>query len=60
VLAAYRGRSLRRVKLVRANDDTCGAGARVTLRAAAGSEYRLAIDGYRGAAGAFRLRWRAA
>ena len=59
VLAVYRGRSLRRIRAVKANDDTCGIGARVVVRVVAGSEYRVAVDGYRGAAGTFRLRWRA-
>jgi hypothetical protein len=59
VLAVYRGRSVRRVKALKANDDTCREGARVVLRVAARSEYRVVVDGYRGAAGSFRLRWRA-
>jgi hypothetical protein len=60
VLVVYRGRALQRAKALKANDDACNPGARVVVRVAAGSEYRVVVDGYRGAAGSFRLRWRAA
>jgi hypothetical protein len=59
VLAVYRGRTVRRVKALKANDDACNPGARV-VRVSRGSEYRVVVDGYRGAAGSFRLRWRPA
>jgi microcompartment protein CcmK/EutM len=59
VLALYRGSSLRRARVVRQNNNACArTRSRVVARVAAGVEYRVVIDGYRGATGSFRLSWR--
>jgi hypothetical protein len=61
VLALYRGSSLRRARVVKANNNACArTRSRVVVRVAAGVEYRVVVDGSRGATGAFRLRWRRA
>lgn len=57
VLAVYRGVSLARVKVVKANDDACGTRARVVARVTRGVEYRIVVDGFRSSTGAFLLRW---
>lgn len=57
ILAVYRGRSLRRLRLVGQNDDSCRLASRVVFRAKAGVVYRIAVDGYGGRVGTFRLRW---
>ena len=60
VLAVYRGSSVARAKLVKANDDSCGVRARVTIPVKRGVEYRIVVDGYRLATGSLTLRWAAA
>jgi hypothetical protein len=57
VLAVYRGSSMRRLKLVKANDDACRVQARVTLRVTRGVEYRVVVDGYKFSTGTLALRW---
>jgi hypothetical protein len=57
VLAVYRGSSVARAKLVRANDDACGTRSRVTVRVTGGVEYRVVVDGFRLSTGSFALRW---
>jgi hypothetical protein len=60
VLAVYRGTSVRRARLVKANDDSCGVRARVVVPVRRGVEYRIVVDGFRSSVGAFLLRWRRA
>ncbi len=61
VLALYRGPSLRRARVVKANNNACArTRSRVVARVAGGVEYQVVVDGFRGATGAFRLRWRPA
>jgi hypothetical protein len=60
VLAVYRGTSVRRARLVKANDDSCGVRARVVVPVRRGVEYRVAVDGFRSSVGTFLLRWRRA
>lgn len=60
VLGVYRGSTVRRLRLLRANDDSCGVRARVTVRVARGVEYRIVLDGFRSSTGSFALRWRPA
>ena len=60
VLAVYRGSSVARAKLVKANDDSCGVRSRVTIPVKRGLEYRVVVDGYRLSTGSLTLRWAAA
>ena len=57
LLAVYRGSSLADLELVAANDDADGSQSRVTFRVVEGEEYRIAVDGYGGAAGSIVLNW---
>ena len=57
VLAVYRGSSMRRLRLVKSNDDACRVQAKVTMRVTRGVEYRVVVDGYQFATGTFALRW---
>lgn len=57
LVAVYRGRSVRRLRLVARNDDSCRLASRVVFRAVRGVVYRIAVDGYAGRVGTFRLRW---
>jgi hypothetical protein len=58
VLAVYRGTAVNALTAVAANDDACSLGSRVSFDAAAGTEYRIAVDGYGIASGSFTLAWR--
>jgi hypothetical protein len=59
VLALYRGSTLRGARVVRQNNNACArTRSRVVARVAAGVEYHVVVDGYRGATGTFRLSWR--
>jgi hypothetical protein len=60
VLAVYRGSNMRRLKLVKANDDACATQARVIIRVTRGVEYRIVLDGYRSSTGNAVIRWRPA
>jgi F5/8 type C domain/PASTA domain len=60
VLAVYTGSALAALSRVGVSDDACGTGSRVSFAASAGSEYRIAVDGYDAAAGTFSLAWRRA
>ena len=57
LLAVYRGSSLAELELVAANDDTEGSQSRVRFPVTEGDEYRIAIDGFGGGAGAIALNW---
>jgi hypothetical protein len=57
VLAVYRGSSVRRMKLLRANDDACRGQGRVVVRVTRGVEYRVVVDGFRSSTGSFSLKW---
>jgi hypothetical protein len=62
VLAIYSGASIDELDLVAANDDAPGLGqcSRVIFDAAAGSDYRVAVDGWGRSAGDVQLNWRPA
>jgi hypothetical protein len=60
VLAAYSGSVLNALTQVASNDDACGVGSRISFTAAAGAEYRIAVDGYGTSSGSFTLAWRRA
>jgi PASTA domain len=57
LLAVYTGAAIATLAEVDANDDACGAGSRVVFVAASGTTYRVAVDGWDGAAGVFNLSW---
>jgi PASTA domain len=57
IVAVYRGTSMRRLRVVGQNDDSCRLASRVVFRAVRGVTYRIAVDGYGGRVGTFRLRW---
>jgi hypothetical protein len=57
VIAVYRGASVDSLKLLDANDDGCERGSLVVVGAQAGVTYDIAVDGYRGSNGDFRLAW---
>jgi hypothetical protein len=58
LLAVYTGSSVGALSLVTANDDTPpGTTSSATFIALAGTEYRIALDGYNGASGALTLSW---
>jgi hypothetical protein len=57
IVAVYRGTNMRRLRLVGQNDDSCRLASRVVFRARRGVVYRIAVDGYGGRVGTFRLRW---
>ena len=54
VLGVYTGNTLAGLTRVAVNDDSCGLGSRVRVRAA-GVIHRIAVGGYDGDQGAFRL-----
>jgi F5/8 type C domain len=58
VLAVYTGTAVNALTVVGSNDDACGLGSRVSFTAAAGTEYRIAVDGYGNDSGSFTLAWR--
>jgi hypothetical protein len=57
VLAVYTGSRVDQLRQVAANDDVSRSGmtSRVTISVRAGTTYRIAVDGYQGAAGSIRL-----
>ncbi len=62
VMAAYTGTALTALTPAADNDDGCGnhlpfLTSRIELAATAGTTYRIAVDGFDGAAGAFTLTW---
>ncbi|MBK6439417.1 MAG: S-layer homology domain-containing protein [Candidatus Microthrix sp.] len=59
VLAVYTGNSVGGLTPVASNDDTApGRQSRVAFLAAAGQQYRIAVDGKASASGAIALQWR--
>jgi hypothetical protein len=58
LLAVYTGSAVSALTAVASNDDADGAlQSRVAFTAAAGTTYRVAVDGYNGAAGNVALAW---
>lgn len=57
VLAVYSGTSVGGLTRLAADDDTCELGARAGVVATAGTTYRIAVDGFHGAAGTVSLTW---
>ena len=58
LLAVYRGDDVQSLQLVEANDDVLtGTQSRVVFEASSGEELKIAVDGYRGAAGQIELNW---
>ena len=55
VLAVYTGDSLGALTAIGVSDDACGAGSIVQFSSAAGTTYRIAVRGYGGSEGNFRL-----
>lgn len=58
VLAVYTGNTVGGLSLVGSNDDTSGNQSRVAFAAAAGQQYRIAVDGYGAASGPIALNWK--
>jgi hypothetical protein len=56
-LAIYAGTALGGLQRLAANDDACDLGSRVRTNVAAGTTYHVAVDGFDGETGPFRLRW---
>lgn len=56
ILAVYTGTALGALTEIASSDDECGLQSRVTFRAFAGQEYRIAVDGFEAARGSFTLR----
>src|SRR5207248_9187787 len=46
LLAAYTGSSVSALTTIASNDDASGTQSRITFTAAAGTTYRIAVDGY--------------
>ena len=58
MLAVYTGTAVGALTTVAGNDDgTCGLQSSLSFAATAGTSYRLAVDGYAGAAGSVTLHW---
>lgn len=57
VLAVYAGSTLGTLTRLASDDDTCELGARAGVVATAGTTYRIALDGFHGAAGTATLSW---
>ncbi|MBI3879480.1 MAG: hypothetical protein HY301_05380 [Verrucomicrobia bacterium] len=58
LLAVYTGNALASLVQVAANDDTGGGqSSLVSFTAGSGTQYRLAVDGFGGAAGIYALHW---
>ena len=55
VLSVFTGDALGSLTRVAVNDDSCDASSRVRVQAAAGVVYRIAVAGYAGDQGSFRL-----
>ncbi len=60
LLAVYTGASVSGLTPIASNDDSApGTISRVTFPTVAGTTYRVAVDGFNGASGAWLLRWSA-
>jgi hypothetical protein len=58
LLGVYTGNSVAALSLVASSDDTeTNLQSRVLFTAAAGTVYRIAVDGYSGSSGSVRLNW---
>ena len=57
VLAVYQGDALGDLTPLATSDDRCELGSSVGLQATAGTTYRVAVDGFHGAAGTATLTW---
>lgn len=57
VLAVYQGGALGDLTPLATSDDRCELGSSVGLQATAGTTYRVAVDGFHGAAGTATLTW---
>jgi len=60
LVAVYTGSAVNALTEVAANDDACGLRSSVSFQAAAGTTYRIAIDGLNGAIGTYELLLRLA
>ncbi len=58
VLAVYTGSAVNGLTAIAANVFACYPGSRVNFSATAGTEYRVAVDGYGSSSGSFTLAWR--
>ena len=56
LLAVYTGSALGDLTTLASNDDSCGTSSSVRFLATAGTTYRIAVDGYRGATGQLQLK----
>lgn len=56
-LAIYAGGALGSLQQLSASDDACDLGSRVRASVVAGTTYSVAVDGFDGETGTFRLRW---
>ena len=56
LLAVYSGSALGDLTTLASNDDACGSSSTVRFQATAGTTYRIAVDGYRGATGQLQLK----
>jgi trypsin len=54
-LGVYTGDAVNALTVVAGNDDACGASSQSTFTVTAGTNYRIAVDGFVGDTGAFRL-----
>jgi hypothetical protein len=57
LLGVYTGNAVNALRQIAANDNYNGATSRVSFYATAGTTYRIAIDGKRGAYGGYSLGW---
>src|SRR5262249_23166496 len=61
LLAVYTGSTLNGLSLVASNDDypslSCSSSSSVTFNTTAGTEYRIAVDGFNNSSGDFTLNW---
>lgn len=55
LLAVYAGSAVNALTQMAASDDACGLQSRVGFGAVAGTEYRIAVDGFGGASGSVEL-----
>ena len=58
LLAVYTGSNVDALTEVASNDDHAGENSLVSFKVTAGTEYRIAIDGFNNQRGWFKLRWR--
>ena len=57
LLAVYEGDTIGSLRKLASNDDSCaGNGSRVVIDAEGGVTYRIAVDGYGGRSGDYKLR----